>query len=85
VLNVTASSADGQLIASVSRELRDVTPLTHGQYLAAIYCQDQATCQNVQAQVAFGGSSAQNAAGSSVIELRKDDLSLPRLYEVGVL
>ena len=60
-LDVSASGADGQLIASASRELRDVTPLTNGQYLAAIYCQDQATCQDVQAQVAFGGSSAQNA------------------------
>ena len=60
-LDVSASGADGQLIARTSRELRDVTPLTNGQYLAAIYCQDQATCQGVQAQVAFGGSSAQNA------------------------
>ncbi|MGD0426109.1 MAG: hypothetical protein ABSC10_05255 [Candidatus Acidiferrales bacterium] len=61
VLDVTASEANGQLIASVSRELRDVTPLTNGQYLVAIYCQERPTCQNVQAQIAFGGSSEANA------------------------
>jgi hypothetical protein len=61
VLDVTASAADGRLIASASRELRDVTPLTNGQYLVAIYCQEQPTCQNVQAQIAFGGSSEANS------------------------
>jgi hypothetical protein len=68
-LDVTASGMDGQLIARASRELRDVTPLTNGQYLVAIYCQDQATCQNVQAQVAFGGSSAQNAEKNKYLRL----------------
>jgi hypothetical protein len=68
-LDVTASGADGRLVASASRELRDVTPLTNGQYLAAIYCVDQATCQSVQAQVAFGGSSAQNAEKNKYLRL----------------
>jgi hypothetical protein len=69
VLDVTASEASGQLIASVSRELRDVTPLTNGQYLAAIYCQDQTTCQSVQAQVAFGGTSVENAEKNKYLRL----------------
>jgi hypothetical protein len=69
VLDVTASEASGQLIASVSRELRDVTPFTNGQYLAAIYCQDQTTCQSVQAQVAFGGTSVENAEKNKYLRL----------------
>jgi hypothetical protein len=62
VLDVTASGADGKLIASVSRDLREVIPLSNGQYLVAIYCQDQPTCQNVQAQIAFGPRAVENSA-----------------------
>jgi hypothetical protein len=68
-LDVTASGADGKLIGKDGRELQDFTPLTNGQYLAAIYCLDQQTCQNVQAQIAFGGSSAQNAEKNKYLRL----------------
>jgi hypothetical protein len=61
VLDVTASGADGQIIGSASRELRELTPLSNGQYLVAICCQDQLICQTVEAQVAFGGSGTENA------------------------
>ena len=61
VLDVTASGADGQIIGSASRELRELTPLSNGQYLVAIYCQDQLICQTVEARVAFGGSGTENA------------------------
>jgi hypothetical protein len=68
-LDVTASGADGKLIEKTGRELQDFTPLANGQYLAAIYCLDQATCQNVQAQVAFGGSSAESAEKNKYLRL----------------
>ena len=68
-LDVTASGADGKLIEKGGRELQDFTPVANGQYLAAIYCLDQATCQNVQAQVAFGGSSAENAEKNKYLRL----------------
>jgi hypothetical protein len=68
-LDVTASGPDGKLIEKGGRELQDFTPLANGQYLAAIYCLDQATCQNVQAQVAFGGSSAENAEKNKYLRL----------------
>jgi hypothetical protein len=68
-LDVTAFGPEGQLIEKSGRELQDFTPLTNGQYLAAIYCLDQATCQNVQAQVAFGGSSAENAEKNKYLRL----------------
>jgi acetolactate synthase small subunit len=43
--------------------------------------------QEICSRVALiaAGKNQQDAAGSSVIELRKEDSSLPRLYEVGVL
>ena len=68
-LDVTASGADGQLIEKGGSELQGFTPLTNGQYLAAIYCLNQEICQNVQAQVAFGGSSAENAEKNKYLRL----------------
>jgi ABC-2 type transport system ATP-binding protein len=46
-----------------------------------------ADLQEICSRVALiaGGKNQQDAAGSSVIELRTPDSSLPRLYEVGVL
>jgi ABC-2 type transport system ATP-binding protein len=46
-----------------------------------------ADLQEICSHVALiaGGKNQEDAAGSSVIELRKEDPSLPRLYEVGVL
>jgi ABC-2 type transport system ATP-binding protein len=46
-----------------------------------------ADLQEICSRVALiaGGKNQQDGAGNSVIELRKEDSSLPRLYEVGVL
>jgi hypothetical protein len=68
-LDVTASGTDGKIIEKGGRELQDFTPLANGQYLVAIYCLDQETCQKVQAQVAFGGSSAENAEKNKYLRL----------------
>jgi hypothetical protein len=55
-LQVTASTADGRAIGSVSRDLKDLTALERGPFLVAVYCTDDATCRNVQSQVAFGAN-----------------------------
>jgi hypothetical protein len=53
-LQVTASTADGQAIGSVSRDLKELTALSNGSFLVAVYCTDDAICRNVQSQIAFG-------------------------------
>jgi hypothetical protein len=60
-LQVTASRADGQVIASVSRDLKDKAALANGPFLVAVYCTDDAICRNVQSQIAFGEKSASRA------------------------
>jgi hypothetical protein len=57
-LQVTASTADGQVIGSVSRDLKDLTSLANGPFLVAVYCTDDAICRNVQSQIAFGENGA---------------------------
>ncbi len=60
-LQVTASTADGQVIGSVSRELKDTTALANGPFLVAVYCTDDAICRKVQSQIAFGEKGASGA------------------------
>jgi hypothetical protein len=60
-LVVTASTPDGRSVGRASSDLEGLFGLFGGQYLAAIYCKDQPTCQNAQAQLAFGGNSEASA------------------------
>ncbi|MFZ3216753.1 MAG: hypothetical protein WA192_11905 [Candidatus Acidiferrales bacterium] len=60
-LDMTASTSDGHIIGAASRNLGELVALAGGQYLVAIYCTDQKICQDVQAQLAFGGNGEQSA------------------------
>jgi len=53
-LQVTASTTGGQAIGSVRRDLKELTSLSNGPFLVAVYCTDDAICRNVQSQIAFG-------------------------------
>lgn len=68
-LQVTASTTDGQAIASVRRDLKELTSLSNGPFLVAVYCTDDAICRSVQSQIALGENGRSSSQMSQNLRL----------------